>query len=372
MKTFDVIIVGGGLAGLSTAAHMIEKNKDLRILVYDATKIGDSASGVPGGMVNPIMGQNNALIWGAKSCLQMFEQRLLKLSEYSDTQLNIDNGVLRPAIDDNMRNHFRSSSKGPRWAREWAEWISSDSLEKKIPWLKGTSGGLFIKKGRVIRTAEYLEAYTKYLKEKGVTFRFGGPYQLNNQSGWLLDNDKKKYTTGTLIIASGYKSRENKYWGELPLQSVKGQLAIYECDEQVNSYPAVSSYGYITPIDTHQLVVGSTYEHHFFDEGPDAEGAGLLDQKLKELLPDLYPKCTHTGQWSGIRATTPDHLPVIGKHPLEENMYVYTGLGSRGLLYSEYMASLLADHVVTGKDLPEKISLYRFSRFRRMLKLKTV
>jgi glycine oxidase len=366
MKTFDVIIAGGGLAGLATAAQLVEKNKALKVLVYEAKQIGQGASGVPAGMVNPATGQRARMVWNAEACFRMLEKRLDQLTASSNTVLKNQQGILRPAIDENLADNFRQALKNTRWPKGWVEWLEPEQVRERVPQLKESSGALYIGKGKVVRTPEYLDAYYNYLKEAGVTFVFGGPYSIDNRDGWCLKNRKNAFTAPVLVVTTGYKAKENRYWSELPLNSVKGQLAIYRCPERVGHLPAVSAYGYIAPVDDHHLAVGSTYEHHFYDDNPDAQGAGLLDQKLLELLPDLHPKCQRIGQWSGIRATTPDRLPVAGEHFEHKGLYIYAGLGSKGLLYSEFVASLLATHITEKKDLPYEISLYRFSRMEEL------
>ncbi len=366
MKKFDVIIAGGGLAGLATAAQLVEKNKNLKVLVYEAKQIGEGASGVPAGMVNPATGQRARMVWNAEACFRMLEKRLEQLSALSNTILKYQNGVLRPAIDENLAENFRLSLKNTNWPKGWVEWLEPKQIQQLIPQLKENSGGLFIKKGKVVRTPEYLNAYVRYLEDSGVTFVFGGPYAIDNREGWTLKNRKNAFNAPFLVMATGHKAKENKLWSDLPLNAVKGQLAIYHCPETVSHLPAVSAYGYLAPIDDHKIAVGSTYEHHFHDENPDSQGAGLLDQKLQEMLPGLYPKCQRIGQWSGIRVTTPDRLPVAGEHFERKGLYIFTGLGSKGLLYSEFIASHLAMHITEKKELPYEISLYRFSRMEEL------
>lgn len=366
MKTFDVIIAGAGLAGLATAAQLLDKNNKLKILVYDAKQIGEGASGVPSGMVNPATGQKARIVWKAENCFQMLEERLKILSLNSETSLYLGNGILRPAIDEELAENFKASMNKKHWPKSWLEWLDPETVRKRVPYLKENSGALFIKRGKTVQTPEYLHSYARFLKKSGVSFVMGGPYSLQYDGNWILDNGKAICSAPVLLFTTGFKARENKFWGELPVNSVKGQLAIYRCSVNIEKLPAISAYGYIAPIDHQYIAVGSTYEHHFEDEIPDTHGAALLDQKLEELMPGLYPKCQRVGLWSGIRATTPDRLPIVGEHYEHKKLFVYTGLGSKGLLYSEYVASLLADHILNSSPLPFDISLYRFSKIQEL------
>ena len=366
MKTFDVIIIGGGLAGLSTAAHLIEKDKNLKVLIFDALEIGQGASGVPGGIVNPVTGRRANVLWKAESSMQMLEQRLNMLSPQSETPLHLETGVLRPAIDEELSKNFRRAIKHGRWPKGWIEWLQPDKTAEKHPYLKKTSGALFIPRGKVVQTPAYLQTYQSYLQKQGVTFLTGGPYQLNQEKQWTLDTGTEIFSAPIAVVTAGYKSRENKYWTDLPLSAIKGQVAIYECSRPVDMLPVVSAYGYVAPIDRYRLVVGSTYEHHYQETSPDKQGGDFLDQKLSDLVPDLYAHCKRTDLWSGIRAATPDRRPLAGNHPAHSSLYVLAGLGSKGLLYSEITGKILADHLLSHQKIPKDISLYRFSKYREM------
>lgn len=364
MKQYDVIVLGAGLAGLSTAAHLIEREKSIRILVFDPNKTGAGASSVPAGMVNPATGQNARIAWEADTCLQMLKHRIDSLSPFAPEPLFNNKGVMRPAIDEKLNQRFRTAFMENKWPKGVAEWLSPEEVKLRVPYLKSSSGALYLKKGMVVRTPAYLNAYVAYLKEKGVDFHFGGGYNLHEEKPWRVETKTLSFSAPVVILAAGYKSRHHRYWSKLPLHSVKGQLAIYQCSEEVHQMPAVSAYGYIASVESGKIVVGSTYEHHFENEHPDFQAAHFLDHKFKELMPDLYKKSKRTSLWSGIRATTPDRLPATGEHPTKKGLYIYAGLGSKGLLFSEYIAFLLARHLTQKEALPEELSLYRFSRIR--------
>ncbi|MDI6400916.1 FAD-dependent oxidoreductase [Balneolaceae bacterium ANBcel3] len=367
MSNYDVMIIGAGLAGLSTAAHLIEQKKGIQVLIYEARKISSGASGVPGGMVNPVTGQKANIVWNAEKGMSLLEKRLKTLEAHSSKNLFKETGIIRPAVDDQLAERLSYLFKKRNLPKEWMEWLNEINLAEKVPGLKHSAGGLFIYKGKVVQTPEYLKAYAEYLESNGVTFQFGGPSRLKyHDAQWSLQCGRKVIKANQIVVAAGSKSRENRFWIDLPIRSVKGQLALYESDTPLDNLPAVSAYGYIAPLGKHTLAVGSTYESIFDDENPDEHASKQLDDRLKDLLPSIYPSCRKVGLWSGIRATTPDRLPIAGKHPEYDTMYIYTGLGSKGLLLSEVVAEQLVQYLLYNERLPNEISLYRFAKYRRL------
>ena len=48
--TADVVIIGGGFTGISTAYHLIRRFPNKRVVLLEARRIGNGASGRSGGM----------------------------------------------------------------------------------------------------------------------------------------------------------------------------------------------------------------------------------------------------------------------------------------------------------------------------------
>lgn len=58
-------------------------------------------------------------------------------------------------------------------------------------------------------------------------------------------------------------------------------------------------------------------------------------------------------EWAGIRPMTADGLPLIGRAPALENVYVATGHGMLGVTLAPATAALLAPLVLEGRSAPE-------------------
>src|SRR5699024_1516382 len=93
----------------------------------------------------------------------------------------------------------------------------------------------------------------------------------------------------------------------------------------------------------------------------DLNGADYLKKRLKRMLPDLAKKAKLISQWSGVRLSTPNRKPVAGPHPEYENLYIFAGLGSKGLLYSKFIANHFANYLLNDALLFKEISIKQIS-----------
>src|SRR5699024_8464651 len=122
-----------------------------------------------------------------------------------------------------------------------------------------------------------------------------------------------------------------------------------------------SSMGYIARLgNADKFVQGSTYEHGFDNLQTDENGEKYLRSRTEKVLPDLAKNAKLIKQWAGARINTPDRKPVLGKHPEIEGLYVFTGLGSKGLMYGKFLAEHYADHLKNGSPLFPEVSIKRF------------
>ena len=66
--------------------------------------------------------------------------------------------------------------------------------------------------------------------------------------------------------------------------------------------------------------------------------------------------------WTGVRAATPDSLPIIGPHPDQPGLFLATGHEGLGITTSLGTAELIAAHVL-GRPSPIPAKPYLPSRF---------
>ena len=87
--------------------------------------------------------------------------------------------------------------------------------------------------------------------------------------------------------------------------------------------------------------VGATYERKFEGMEPNDLGTKILLEKLRDLSSD-WGEPEVVGHIAGTRPCSEDKKPIIGPHPVIENLYCFNGFGSKGCLWIPFWARRLA------------------------------
>jgi glycine/D-amino acid oxidase-like deaminating enzyme len=179
---------------------------------------------------------------------------------------------------------------------------------------------------------------------------------------WKLESGDGIINSKNLIFATGHSTGDSPFWKWLPLHLIKGQVAKFKTNGKPLSFShSISSLGYIALTgEKDTFVQGSTYEHNFVDLNPDEEGEAYLRKRMRRTLPGLEESSTVLEQWAGVRTSTPNRKPVLGRHPDHKNLHIFTGLGSKGLLYSKFLAEHYVEHLMEGIELFPEINVNRF------------
>jgi glycine oxidase len=343
--SFDVIVYGAGVAGCAIARELLARG--LSILIVDPrVDFVNGTPGPPAALVNPAMGRYAKLSWEAESCYAAVLGRARELSvESGRTDLIAETGVLRPAISEDLALNFRGTLDAHAWPEGWLSWLDADVAARQVPAMGPQFGALQLTAGFTVYVDRYLDAYRHALAKAGAVF--------------TQDLDTPA-SAAFRVVAAGAATPEFHPFQDLPLHHVKGQLVSFEADHDLDWDIAVSGMGYILRTGSRGIIAGSTYEHNQNNTECTMQAYQEITRKLFRMFPNLSGHLYKTGQWAGVRVTTPNKLPAIGRHPNHPEWCIYTGLGSKGFLFSEYVAKLLGDHMVTNASLPTDLDVSRF------------
>jgi len=304
------------------------------------------------------------MAWNADLCYQHLKTVLEKIQAESDQDFFTENGVLRPALTKELAEDFEQSPEKYDWPDGWIKWIPKQEFNDKYPFFGENYGGLYIRNAYSIDPLPFLKNYSKYLEKKGLHAFYNTPVSVSSDLEQLRvfgsDADLK---TDVVIYAAGSSITDINDWQFLDFSSIKGQVISLYLEEDLPFRESISSLGYmaVDPVKRNRIVIGSTYEHHYKHIKPDNEGKTALLSKLERTLPGFKKSINSIDQWAGVRIAMKDHQPVIGKHPEKNNHFIFSGLGSKGMLQSRYLAKLLADQIIDNLEPAKEVSITRFS-----------
>src|SRR3989344_8436445 len=318
-----IAVIGGGLAGLSALWHLLQ-HSFVQATLFD---IGGGASSVSTGLLHPFPGKEALRSLRSEEGLQAAKILLKTAQEALQKPIFEEGGILRLAVTEIQKKDFHLRSVEDPDAIWWDE-------AKVLSLLPQTTlaPALFVPKGITVYSKRYLEGLWLACQKKGAKLEKREVYSLS---------DLKEFDA--IILTAGSSTLRFEECKNLPLALTKGQALICRWPERLPL--SLVSQGHITPTeDPHLCQIGSTYERKFSSPDPDPSKALELLQKVSLFYPPAKDFKVEEIR-SGVRIA-----PKIGYQPLIQkihpNAWVFTGLGSRGLLYHALLGKKVVNEVL--------------------------
>lgn len=326
----QIAIIGAGFSGLAAAWHLLNTSfpQSIQCTLFDANGIGGGASGIAAGLMHPYAGAHAKLNWkGKEGCLAT-----LKLIEAASLELGSPvastTGLLRIAIsNEQLLDYQRCAEKYPD-----VLWKTPQECQELVPGVV-EKPGIFIPSAVTVDCPLYLQGLWKSCAKRGAQFKKRSVHNLQELDAYDL-----------ILITMGFDSKS--LLPELPLGAVRGQVLELKWPDGIPPLAIpLNSHAYvIMNKERKSCIVGATYERDF-----DALELGI-EHAIKELMPKvemLFPALKNAPILdckTGIRASTPDHLPIAKR--IDKKVWTLTGMGSKGLLYHALYAEQLVKTLI--------------------------
>lgn len=364
----DVMIIGGGVIGLSTAYFLAREG--VRVAVLDKGDFGQESSWAGAGIIspgNPRRARNPLVQLRARSAA-MFPELSAELRE----RTGIDNGYvkcggleLRRSADELERQRLEQlvqAEAGEGVACEVLDAIQLRVLEPALsPHLPGAV--LFPDIAQV-RNPRHIKALVAACGQLGVRLRPGCPvHEFERRGsrivaarcpdGWLSADR-------FLIAAGAWSDMLPAGITPLGIKPIRGQIALLQAVPPLFRRILLGGSQYLVPRPDGRVLIGSTEEDVGFDKRTTAEAIqGLLDLAIR-LVPKLgeaqVERC-----WAGLRPGSPDGRPFLGAVPGCDNLFVAAGHFRAGIQLSPATA-LVMKELLLGQPLSVPLDAFRLER----------
>lgn len=345
---YDIAIVGGGLAGSSIAMMLSRAH---RVLLVDREDAG-AGSTIPAGLVNPIMTRQGARVWHAEEALESL-QRTTELANAN--HLVRMHGLYRPAISEKQISSFKAVSEE---YPDLSNWISAGEMNEMHPEVHAPVGALHVTAGGVADIPGYILSMQTSAASCGAVIRREEVKSIGSLGSFyeLVLGDGERIQANRVIVAAGSGCSRFSQLAGLHLHLIKGQVVVVRRPEGLKAIPLLSGSGYLVDRgDT--LLAGSSYHHEFADAGVEEEVLRQLVSKAAVMVPALVGAAIVSGH-AGIRVTVPGtYLPMVGAVDEDRRLWVVTGLGSKGLLMSAWIADRIESFITGRQPVPGELNV---------------
>lgn len=368
MATSDVIIIGGGVTGLSLARELARRQLSVTILEHGHP--GREASWASAGMLAP----QGELSEGPflKLCLE--SNRLypdFRAAVEEETGIRCyhrEAGTLALAVTDEDEAEFRHTYEKQRADGLTVEWISGEQARAYEPALsERVRGGMYLPNDKHVENRLLVPALEQACRQLSVNIVCGAHVNRVVSDGARVtgvDTILGAYYADTVVNAAGAWAGTIAVPDEAlrpPVFPIRGQmLAIALPGPTFLTRVVRSPRSYLVPRHDGRLFLGATMEEVGFDKRNTVWAINKLLNGALELFPGLEG-CAIQEMWAGLRPGSRDNYPILGATALPGYL-LDAGVFRNGLLLAPVLAKAMAELVVTGQT-PDIIAPFSIARF---------
>jgi glycine oxidase len=365
-----IIIIGGGIIGLSLGWQLAKKGKEVHIL--ERNKAGGSASYAAAGMLAPQaeMGFEDIELFNlCRKSLGMFPKFVEDLYKDSGIMVEVEEtGCILPGFDRDHAERLRRLFDFRLNIGLPVEWLTGSEAREIEPFLSPRcTGAIWIADDAQINNRRLLEALKIAFEKCGGNLYEEHPadcINIDNNSVWGVNIHGYDMEADSVVVAAGAWSKQIAGIPEHllpPVRPVKGQIINLRLNDTCRLTKVVRAPDvYLLPKSDGRLVVGASNEESGFDNNTTAGEIFRLLERGWEAVPSIYDLPIESVE-AGLRPGSRDHQPIIGDTDVR-GLYFATGHYRNGILLTPITSYELSDWIISGEK-SETLANFHISRF---------
>lgn len=339
-----ILIVGGGLAGSCLAVQLANKGCEVKLIDSGI----NVSSRVAAGMINPLVFRRMTKSWRVDEYIPYAIEFYQQIEQLNNSSFFFPITIRRFFSSEQERGFWLDRQSKEAYSAYMTPVTAED--ETVFPYANQFGSGR-VKNSFYLNTSLLLDV-------------------LHQSDAFEFANEKVNYeqinpTAGTyngkqfdlIVFCEGYQSKLNPWFKYLPVNSTKGETITVKTaglseEESLNRKCFTLHQG------NGEFKVGATYIWHTDDLNLTTEGREHLLDNLRYLTDKPIEV---VAQHAGVRPTTVDRRPIMGKHPDFPKLAIFNGLGTKGYMMAPLLAKEMADFIVEGKELDKESRIERFN-----------
>jgi sarcosine oxidase, subunit beta len=374
-ESAEVVIIGAGVNGLSTARALVELGVS-DVLVLDRSTVGSGGSGKSSGIVRCHYGIQSlaAMAWHALPILEGASEILGADSGYRRT------GYLVGVGSENL-GALRSNVAMHRSIGIDVELVSPETARKMWPFadLNDFAEFAYEPRGGYGDGHQTAQAFSVAARRGGARVRQNSAVAAIEQKGDRITGVRlhtgERIAAGQIVLATGPWSvaLASDIGIDLPIRAQRAQILLVDPGQSIGHLPVFSdlaSLQYVRMEGTASILVGDS--DHSIPEwaNPDDYRERAADEELTQMIPKFERRFPGLGgarlssSYAGCYDVTPDYNPMISASPVE-GLWLCAGFSGHGYKISPSVGELMADIMTSGTSRHPDVDHhdFRWDRF---------
>jgi sarcosine oxidase subunit beta len=369
-RSADVVIIGGGIMGASTAYHLAMRGCRNVVVLESGEMFGAGSTGLNAGGVR-YQFSTAVNIELSKLSIGMMERFADEMGQ--EVALRRCGYLFLLDSADDMR-HFRSNVELQNRHGVPSEVLSADAIAELVPEvdLTGVIGGTWCPRDGLVDPHGLLQGYVTCARKLGVTLETRAPATAIEVGGGHVHRvvtPNGAINTPAVVIAAGpWSGQVGSLAGiDLPIQPIRRQIAVTNPIPGLRSdFPFVIDFsralyfhregaGILTGMSNRDEPPG-------FDTSVDEEWRLTHIENAVARLP-MLAETELLAEWAGLYEVTPDDQPILGRLPHADGLFVCAGFSGHGLMHGPAAGLLTAEEILDGRARTIDIDALRWGRF---------
>jgi glycine oxidase len=359
----DVLILGGGVIGLSTAWYLAQEG--VRVTVVEKDDIGRQASWAGAGILPPtdlrLARSPIELLRAHSGLLYPDLSAQLRAATGIDNGFIVCGGIELPVDDAHELPTEEWHQDGIAFER-----LTRDGLHHHAPELSSRyTHGVWLPGVAQVRNPWHLRALQAGCVKCGVMLQPHWPVErlvVERQRVIAVEGSAGRLSAGHFLITAGAWSSQllKQVNGSPDIRPIRGQIALFHTGKAGMRPILMQGKRYLVPRTDGRVLAGSTEEEVGFEAQPTGGGIAELLAFAFDLVPSLAEAVLEK-TWAGLRPGSPDGWPYLGNVPGVENLHVAAGHFRAGLQLSPATGRVMAQHIL-GQATLVPLEAFRLER----------
>lgn len=344
----DFIIVGRGLAA-NVLMHTFQQHQ-LSFHTFGNEQLSN-CSRIAAGIWNPVVFKRLTRSWLADEIIPCLNQFYFDCESTLGKAVVTKRPIIKPFVEEQEKRLWKKKS-----ITELNGFLDPEiytHLPPELNHFKIANGFGLVNQCGNLNTSEFISL-------SNIVFNHNITTETFDHSLLKIFPDKVVYKNCEarhIVFCEGYLVKHNPFFNWVPLKPAKGEVLTIRSEQLKLTNSIFNKNGFLMDLGAGSYKLGATYEWTELTENTTEKGREELELKLHQMIGCDYSVIDHQ---AGVRPSSIDRRPIIGRHPNYQNLHIFNGLGTKGVMLAPFFAKNFVNFYLQKEGLVTDVQINRF------------